>query len=117
MSDVRKQAWQALLDAGEAYRATGDAAQAQALSAAAKAWAAVSPGAAPSRGTAATGGVVPFGRDKGKPLADCTDRDLQWLAGALRRSIEDESKARYLDANTRDLSAVEAEMGRRGLSL
>lgn len=116
MSDARKQAWVDLVDAADAYRVAPDkAAAAQALSAAAKAWAAVSPGAAPSRGTAATGGVVPFGRDKGKPLADCSDKDLQWLAGALRRSLEDEAKARYRDANTRDLSAVEAEMQRRGL--
>lgn len=57
--------------------------------------------------------VVKFGRSKGKTLAECGTDDLRWLAGALQRSIDDASKARFLDANCADLDAVNAELETR----
>lgn len=54
--------------------------------------------------------VVPFGRSKGKTLAECDTDDLRWLAGAYQRSIDDPTKARWLDANCAGLDAVNAEL-------
>lgn len=54
--------------------------------------------------------VVGFGRSKGKTLAECDTDDLRWLAGAYQRSIDDPTKARWLDANCAGLDAVNAEL-------
>jgi hypothetical protein len=57
--------------------------------------------------------VVGFGRSKGKTLAECETDDLRWLAGAYQRSIDDPTKARWLDANCAALDAVNAELETR----
>ncbi len=57
--------------------------------------------------------VVKFGRSKGKTLAECDTADLNWLAGAMRRSIDDPSKARFEEQNRNDLAAIEAELATR----
>jgi len=59
--------------------------------------------------------VAPFGRSKGKLLADLDDDDLKWLRGALERSVGDPSKATYREKNQRDLDAVVAELRGRFL--
>lgn len=59
------------------------------------------------------GFVVRFGRSKGKTLAECDTDDLRWLAGAYQRSIDDPTKARFLDQNCADLDAVNAELETR----
>jgi hypothetical protein len=57
--------------------------------------------------------VVKFGRSKGKTLAECDTADLNWLAGAMRRSIDDPSKSRFIDQNRSDLAAIEHELETR----
>jgi hypothetical protein len=57
--------------------------------------------------------VVKFGRSKGKTLAECDTADLNWLAGAIRRSIDDPSKARFIEQNRSDLAAIEHELETR----
>lgn len=57
--------------------------------------------------------VLRFGRAQGTPISEADDRDLEWYAGALRRSIEDPDKARFRSANEADLRAIEDELARR----
>lgn len=56
--------------------------------------------------------VFKFGKLKGQPLTGAPERDLNWYAGALRKSIEDPDKARWVDSNRDELAKVEAVMGR-----
>lgn len=58
-------------------------------------------------------GTIKFGNAKGTSFADADESDLTWYATALRKSIADESKANFRDANQRDLDALEAEIARR----
>lgn len=67
--------------------------------------------AAPAQGQGDA--VVPFGKDKGRPLASVSKRSLEWLIGCLEHSIADESKARWVDSNTSLRDAVAAELARR----
>jgi hypothetical protein len=57
--------------------------------------------------------VAPFGRAKGQPLDAVETKDLQWLADALGRSIDDPSKQMYRRKNEGDLANVQAELARR----
>lgn len=57
--------------------------------------------------------VLRFGRAQGTPISEANDRDLEWYAGALRRSIEDPDKARFRSANEADLRTIEDELARR----
>lgn len=59
------------------------------------------------------GFVFKFGKAKGQPFSSGTDRDLEWYAEALNRSIHDPDKARFQDANRRELAALRAEQDRR----
>ena len=61
-------------------------------------------------------GVFPnFGKSKGAPIAGASQNDLRYYAGAAIRSIEDASKARFLDSNKAQLASYIAEMERQGL--
>lgn len=63
----------------------------------------------------ATGAVFPnFGKAKGTPIAGAAQNELRYYAGAAVRSIEDASKARYLDSNKAQLASYIAEMERQG---
>ncbi len=57
--------------------------------------------------------VIPFGRSKGTPIADAETNDLEWVAGALTKSIDDPAKARWADADRALLAAIEAELATR----
>lgn len=57
--------------------------------------------------------VVPFGRDKGKPITEVDDACIQWLADAVKNSIDDPSKAKWKDKNQAMLDALRAEYKRR----
>jgi hypothetical protein len=58
--------------------------------------------------------VMPFGRSKGKPMAEASLSDLKWMRDAAASSIEDPSKAKFKTNNQRLLGQVEAEISRRG---
>lgn len=75
---------------------------------------------AASGGTAAarmqeskSGAVIPFGRNKGKPLSAVPLSDLEWTLGAVEKSIADPDKARFLEANEALRDALRAEISRR----
>lgn len=55
--------------------------------------------------------IVRFGRDKGKRLIDV--KKLDWLLDALTASIEDETKAQYLQKNKADRATILREQNRR----
>lgn len=61
---------------------------------------------------AGDGPLVRFGRDKGKPIADVDD--LSWYRAALQTSVEDPSKARFLEQNRAHLEEVDTELRARG---
>ena len=65
---------------------------------------------APARAAAPGEAVIPFGRSKGHPVAGAKLADLQWVAGAVRTSIEDPAKERWADSNRALLAALEAEI-------
>ena len=60
------------------------------------------------------GAVVPFGRDKGVPLSAADAKTLSWLVTALQTSLDDPEKAKFRMKNLKDLTAVRAELARRG---
>ena len=70
--------------------------------------------AAPKRIEGASGAVVPFGLNKGKPIEEATDKDLRYLSTAMQRSIDDESKARFKEANAKLKAAIDNELSTRG---
>lgn len=59
--------------------------------------------------------MVPFGRNKGTPISDpqVTDKDLDYIANAMRESIEDPGKSKFRSKNQALLDAVIAEQGYR----
>jgi hypothetical protein len=56
---------------------------------------------------------VPFGKNKGKPVNDASDRDLDFLERYAAEALEDPDKQKYAAGNTRLLEAVRAEKARR----
>ena len=121
MSDVLKaKAWEDLALAAKAFAAAapGEKAAGQRLSDAAKAWAkAAAPQSGEVRGTGGrtlrSGKVIPFGRSKNVPIEEATTQDLQWVAGALKSSIEDPAKERWAADNRALLDAIENELETR----
>lgn len=59
--------------------------------------------------------TVPFGRSKGKQVADCDTNDLRWLHGVVQESVNDETKARWREQNVALLNAIEVELEERGI--
>ena len=59
------------------------------------------------------GHTIPFGKSKGTPISAATKRDLEWVAGALERSIEDPERAKWKASNAALLGAIHAELARR----
>lgn len=112
--DARKLAWGALAQSAQRYSAQPEAVAAQSLAEAAVAWA-VAKGYREPRPAAASGeACLPnFGRNKGQPISGVETKDLEWYAGAMRKSIDDPEKARWRDSNQAMLDAIEAEIERR----
>ena len=118
MSDeATKAAWRALQMAATAFSksTTGDTEAAKALSDAALAYAAARGGPKPQRAaTTGDGGhVLPFGRSKGLPITKATPADLQWVLGALQKSIDDPEKARWRESNEALAEAIRSELEAR----
>lgn len=57
-----------------------------------------------------TEAVIPFGRSKGKPINEASTRDLEWVLGALEKSIDDPAKARWRDSNQATADAIRDEL-------
>lgn len=80
--------------------------------------AAAAAGAEPPRRSSAgapAGAVFPnYGRSKGAPIAGATVQDLEYYAAGARRSLADPSKSRFHDKERQLLTAIEAELSRRG---
>ncbi len=107
MSDTRSR----LSNAAISYAAQKDSTTGAELVAAAEAhtkavWAAKAP-------PVASGLVMPFGKTKGTPIAQCDDRDLKYLLRVLPESIADDAKSQWRTKNEELLAAVESEMSRR----
>lgn len=62
------------------------------------------------------GGAVfpPYGRNKGQPIYGAPLEQLEWYANNTVKSINDPSKARWLENNQRQLDALNAEIQRQG---
>lgn len=60
-----------------------------------------------------SGFIVPFGRSKGKDFAEVDDGDLEYLAAAFERSVNDPEKARFRESNEAMLAAALAELRHR----
>lgn len=65
----------------------------------------------PTRVSDDSGPVFKFGRAKDRPLRGANVADLEWYAGALRRSIDDPTKSRWRESNEAELAQVETELG------
>jgi hypothetical protein len=115
MSDItRAKAWTDLVDASDAHHVERTKERAQSLSEAAKAWASASREGAPQRAaTTGDGPVIPFGRSKGLPITKADAKDLQWVLGALQKSIDDPEKARWRDSNEALAEAIRSELEAR----
>ena len=57
----------------------------------------------------------PFGRQAGQPIAGADIKALEFYAGAARRTLDDDSKAKWHDKERTLLEAYEAELLRRGV--
>lgn len=55
----------------------------------------------------------PFGRSKGMPITGASMNDLEFYAGAARRSLGDPSKSRFHDKERALLGAIELEIQRQ----
>ncbi len=115
-------AWSALCDAAKAFASderndgyrTGLHSTARAYAATCAPLPSAQPRTGPSKQTReAHGMVVPFGRSKGTPIGQADTRDLEWVAQALRNSIEDAGKVRWREDNERLLGVVTSELATR----
>ncbi len=64
----------------------------------------------------ATGGevpVMPFGRNKGQLLKDCTTKDLAFVQKVTVESIANPEKSNWLESNQKLLKAIELELACR----
>lgn len=111
---VKKAAWESLQLAAREYTAAPHAQTATNLVEAAcevaqaKGWR--EPRAAPAAGDVC---LPNFGRNKGQPISGTETKDLEWYAGALRKSIDDPSKERWVTENQSLLDAITDELERR----
>ena len=106
--EAKTAAWTALAQAARDF--TADKGKAQALADAAEAWGKAKRAAA---APASEGFAIPFGRSKGTPISQATEKDLEWVADALVRSIADPAKERWKRGNEALLEAIQDELANR----
>lgn len=110
-AEAKKKAWHELSSAATSHGAQGTAVTAQRVAEAALGWARAKGWREPRAGAPQSGAVLPpFGRSAGQPIAGVETKDLEWYAGALRRSIDDPEKSRWVESNQAVLDAIEAEL-------
>ncbi|HEY2509466.1 MAG TPA: hypothetical protein VGI39_01300 [Polyangiaceae bacterium] len=63
-------------------------------------------------GTPASGFTIPFGRTRGTPIEQATDRDLEFVERSVRENLEG-GQSRFPDRDRRLLDAILNEMDRR----
>lgn len=121
MSTARHKAWAELANAAKIFtNSTGHPDAPTLLSDAAKAWAKVNGYTQGGNGVVRGGGrqlrsglTIPFGNSKGKPIEEATPKDLEFIANALRQSIDDPAKGRWREANEKLLDGIEKELQTR----
>lgn len=70
-----------------------------------------------NRGKDESGGlVVPFGKNKGVPITELTDKQLEWYIGAAKQTIADPEKAKFRAKEEKWLAALESELSGRSQS-
>ena len=57
--------------------------------------------------------LYPFGREKGKPLAEVSDESLTYWTGRIETDLKDKTKSKYWDKSKRELALIRAELERR----
>lgn len=57
--------------------------------------------------------VLPFGRSRGKRVADVETKDLRWYESVVAESVDDETKGRWRAQNVALLDAIRAELEER----
>lgn len=109
-------AWQRLVEVVQSFD-LGSKYSREQLSAAARAYSQAVGTTGAVRGTGGkvlrSGHVAPFGRSKGQPIEELDTKDLRWLEGVLRESVDNPEKERWRAANQELLSAVEVELASR----
>lgn len=101
---------------GSSIEDDGDVVDATANTERAPAAQAAPPPSEPKNGAApapADGPVAKFGKSKGHPITSMSDEDLDWYAGAIRKSVDEPEKSRYRASNEAHLKEVLAEIERR----
>lgn len=110
--DVRDSARRGLHDAVLTYFTARQRALQQATAAPVE-----SNGTRPTYGTSGrklrSGHVVPFGRLKGHPIEEVSDKDLNWLLEAIGQSLADPTKGRWADQNQALWDAIRNELETR----
>lgn len=56
---------------------------------------------------------IPFGRARGKKLAEASEADLKWLRERMVASVADPEKAKYKADNEAWITAIDADLARR----
>lgn len=57
--------------------------------------------------------VIPFGRTRGTPIGEAETKDLEYIVGALRETLDEPEKARFRAKNEELIAAIERELGTR----
>lgn len=74
------------------------------------------PAPSPAPSSSSGGALLPnYGRAKGQPIASAETSDLEYYAAGCRRSLADASKSRWHGLEHKRLTAIEAELSRRGV--
>jgi len=61
----------------------------------------------------ASGYLILGGRNKGAPIEEASDKDLEFWIGRFEQTLDDPDKARFRDKNIIQLAAYKAELARR----
>lgn len=57
--------------------------------------------------------LVPFGKNKGKPISELTEQSLAWYRNAALEELADPSKEKFRPRTEAWLAAIEAELAKR----
>lgn len=63
------------------------------------------------------GAVIPYGKAKGKSVADAPENDLRWVASTLEEKLATEPDGRFAEGNRELLGAIRDELAKRGVAV